>query len=415
MKVEIISVGSELICGKIKDSNAPFIASRFNEIGLDVTCQTTVGDESGDLKSVLEVSTKRAGLVIITGGLGPTVDDITRETVADFCKAGLIEDEGALKQIEQLTGNAKGQKYVSNLKQAMIPEGSIVVPNSIGTACGFLVKIFGSNIICLPGVPNEMKLMLESWVIPYILRGPGKRKKKCLKIINIIGISESILDKKVRQLIKPDKHLSLSTLVNDGIVSIHIETSDDETEKPEYTFDEVEEKICRELGICVFSKDGEMLEVVVAELLKKSNVTVAVAESCTGGLVSNLLTNVPGSSTFFLEGIISYSNKAKRDLLGIQEGLIRKFGAISPEVAKAMASGVKEQTQADIGLAITGIAGPSGIEDGIDKGKPVGLVYIAMAKNDILECKEYRFFGTRIDIKRRSANAALNVLRICLL
>ncbi len=175
---------------------------------------------------------------------------------------------------------------------------------------------------------------------------------------------------------------------------------------------EVEEKICRELGVRVFSKDGEMLEVVVAKLLKKSNATLAVAESCTGGLVSNLLTNVQGSSTFFLEGIISYSNKAKRDLLSIPEELILKFGVISPEVAKAMASGVKEQTQADIGLAITGIAGPSGIGDGIDKGKPVGLVYIAMAKSDILECKEYRFFGSRIDIKRRAANAALNMLRL---
>ncbi len=415
MKVETISVGSELVCGKIKDLNAPFIASKLTEIGLDVIYQTIVQDDAKGLKSSLQTAIGRANLIIITGGLGPTTDDITRETIADFCNVKLVADEKSMNHIEHLTGKGHDQMYTNNLKQAMIPDGGTVIQNSIGTAQGFLINFSESNIICLPGVHTEMKLMFENWVIPYILRKSGERKRRRIKIINTFGMSESMLDKKIRQLIRLDKHLSFSTLVRDGIVSIHVEACYEKGNKAISTINEVEEKICEELGVCVFGKDEEMLEDVVSKLLKEHDLTIAVAESCTGGLVSNLLTNVQGSSKFFLEGIVSYSNKAKKDLLSVSEELIKEFGVVSAEIAEAMASGVKERAQTDIGLAVTGIAGPTGIDEQIDREKPVGLVYVATLINNDMESKEYKFFGSRIDIKKRAANAALNMLRLCLL
>ncbi len=415
MKVEIISVGSELTCGQIRDLNGPFIALKLTEIGLDVINQTIVGDDSEGLKFVLKVASERADLIIITGGLGPTADDITRETVAGFCNVSLVSDEKSVNRIENLIGNGHSQKYANNLKQAKIPEGSIVIDNSIGTAQGFLVSVSKSDFICLPGVHTEMKLMFEDWVLPYILRKSCIRKRRCVRRINTFGISESMLDKKVKKLINPDEHLSYSTLVNDGIVSMRIVAYCVEEDKAISILDEIEEKIYKELGVFVFGKDDDTLEGVVSKLLKEHVLTLAVAESCTGGLVSNLLTDIQGSSKFFLGGIVSYSNKTKKDLLCVSERLINKFGVVSTEIAKSMASGVKERTKADIGLAITGIAGPTGFEDGTDKEKPVGLVYVANVIENDLECKEYRFFGSRMDIKKKAANAALNTLRLCLL
>jgi nicotinamide-nucleotide amidase len=412
MKIGIISVGSELVCGQIKDLNAPFIASRLTEIGLDVRCQTIVGDDSQSLKSALQAALERVNLIIITGGLGPTTDDITRETVADFCNVKLVSDEESANHIKHLTNNRNDQRYANNLKQAMIPDGGTIIRNLIGTAQGFLVSVSESMIMCLPGVRAEMKLMFENWVIPFILRASGKRKKRCMRVINTFGMSESMLDVKLKQLIKADENLSFSTLVMDGIVSIRIISFNGKEDKTVFLLNEVEEMICRELGVFVFSKNEEMLEDVVSRLLKKHGRTLAVAESCTGGLVSNLLTNVQGSSEFFLEGIVSYSNQAKKDLLNVSEKLIEEHGSVSAEVAKAMASGVKERAQADIGLSVTGVAGPAGIDEGIDREKPVGLVYVAMVIDDDVEYKEYRFFGSRTGIKKCAANAALNTLRL---
>ncbi len=414
-KVEIISVGSELVCGQIRDLNAPFAASKLTELGFNVINQSIVGDNPQDLRLALQTASERANLVIITGGLGPTMDDITRETVADFCDVKLITDDGSVNHIESLIKSAHSHKYINNLKQAMIPESGIVIHNSTGTAQGFLVSTSQSSIICLPGVPAEMTLMFEDWVIPYILRESDDRREKCTRVINTFGMSESILDEKTREIIQPVEHLSYSTLVNDGIVSIRITVSDVEEKKAISILNEIEENICMELGKFVFSKGEDTLEDTISKLLKKHSTTLAVAESCTGGLVSNLLTNVQGSSDFFSGGIVSYSNKAKKDLLNVSAKLIEKYGVISAEVAKAMAHGVRERIQTDIGLAVTGIAGPAGFEEGIDQGKLVGLVYVATAINGELKCEEYRFFGSRTDIKKRAANAVLNTLRLHLL
>ncbi|MCP4267187.1 MAG: competence/damage-inducible protein A [Candidatus Brocadiaceae bacterium] len=419
MEVEIISVGSELLCGKVRDLNAPFIALKLTELGFDIVKQTIVGDYSEDLTHLLQDATERADLVIITGGLGPTTDDITRETVADSCNAKLVVDNNSINHIENLIKKAHSQKYIKCLKQAMIPEGSTVMHNSIGTAQGFIVNTTTrSKIFCLPGVPTEMKLMFDEGAIPYILKEVGERKKRYSKLIKTFGISESMLDQTVKKAIKPNEHLSYSTLVNDGVVSIHITIRDSvglENSKANSILNDAQERICKELGVSVFSKDKQSLEDVVSELLKKNNLKLATAESCTGGLVSSLLTDIPGSSDFFSGGVISYSTNVKQEILNIPKKLIDEYGVISAEVAKAMASGVRECIQADVGLAVTGNAGPTNIERGADRGKSVGLVYVATATTGNSDYKEYRFFGSRLDIKRRAANAALHKLRLCIL
>jgi nicotinamide-nucleotide amidase len=416
MEVEIISVGSELLCGKIRDLNAPFAASKLTELGFDIVKQAIVGDYSQDLTLLLQAASERSDLIIVTGGLGPTSDDITRETVSDFCNVKLIVDKISVNHIDNLITKAHTQKYINCLKQAMIPEGSIVMHNSIGTAQGFIVNnTTRSKIFCLPGVPTEMKLMFDECVIPYILKEVGVRKKRYTKVINTFGISESMLDQKINEIIKSDEHLSYSTLVNDGVVSIHITIRNLEECKANSILEKTEERICKELGVYVFSKDSQSLEDVISILLKKNNLKLATAESCTGGLVSNLLTNIPGSSDFFLGGVLSYSTNVKKEILNIPKKLIDDYGVISAETAKAMASGVRECIQADIGLAVTGNAGPTSIEGGVDRGKPVGLVYVATAINGNSEFKEFCFFGSRLDIKRRAANAALNTLRLNLL
>jgi len=414
MKIELISVGSELVCGQIRDLNAPFAASKLTELGFNIVNHTIASDNSEELKFSLQTASERADLIITTGGLGPTQDDITRKAVADFCNVPLVSDEKSINHVESLIGNIHGQKYVNCLKQAMVPKGSIVIHNTTGTAQGFLVNIAQTNIICLPGVHTEMVQMFENWVIPYILRESGESKKRYTRVINTFGMSESLLDEKVQRIIKPDNYLSYSTLVNNGIVSIRITLCGTDEIKAGLMLDNIEEEICVELGVFVFSKREETLETIISKIFIENALTLAVAESCTGGLVSDLLTNVQGSSAFFLGGIVSYSNKVKENLLNVSEKLIKEYGVISAEVAKAMASGARERIQADIGLAVTGIAGPTGIKEGMDQTRPVGLVYVATAINDDLECKEYCFFGSRVDIKKRAANATLNSLRLSL-
>jgi competence/damage-inducible protein CinA C-terminal domain len=414
MKIELISVGSELVCGQVRDLNAPLVASKLTEHGFNVVNHTIANDNSEELNFSLKSASERADLIIITGGLGPTKDDITRETVADFCNVTLVSDEESINHIENLIGNIHDQKYVNCLKQARIPEGSTVIHNGTGTAQGFLINVSQANIICLPGVHTEMVQMFEEWVIPYILRESGESKKRYTRVLNTFGMSESILDEKVQRIIKPVKDLSYSTLVNNGIVSIRTTLCNTDEIQADSILDNIEEEICRELGAFIFSKHEETFEDIISKIFKENALTLAVAESCTGGLVSNLLTNVQGSSVFFLGGIVSYSNKVKKNLLNVPGTLIKEFGVISAEVAKAMASGARERIKADIGLAVTGIAGPTGIEGSIDQKKPVGLVHVATAINDDLECKEYRFFGSRLDIKKRAANAALNTLRLSL-
>ncbi|MDR4497068.1 MAG: competence/damage-inducible protein A [Candidatus Scalindua sp.] len=411
-KVIIISVGSEIVSGHIKDLNAPFIASRLSASGFHILSQMIAGDIPEALQSTIQAALHKADVIVITGGLGSTMDDITRETVADVCNAKLRLDKISHTHLKQVTNNTHITKYVNNIKQAMIPDGGTAIPNFSGIATGFLIHSHNTDIICLPGVHSEMKRMVEEWVLPYLLSKSGKRKNQCVRVMKTFGMSESALELKLRGIIEPNENLSFSTLVNDGVVSIRIESMETEIEGALSILDDTVELIRKELQEIVFGHDEEMLEDVVSRIFKECDLTLSVAESCTGGLVSDLLTNIQGSSKFFLDGIVSYSNRSKSHFLNIPEKIIEEFGAVSAEVAIAMAYGIRESSLSDVGLAVTGIAGPTVIEEGMDRDKPVGLVYVAMVTNDNAEYNEYHFSGSRVDIKKRAANAALNMLRL---
>ncbi len=420
MNAEIISVGAELLLGQILDTNAAYLAKRLTEYGFDVRYKTAAGDDIPALRSALQIATERAELIIITGGLGPTEDDITRQAIAAFLGVELSLNEDAFRHVQELFLLRHLEMPPTNKIQAMIPTGGTIIPNKTGTASGFAVT-FGRNviasgakqseIICLPGVPAEMKQMFEEWVIPHILKKAGLGRTRIVRHIHTFEMSESMVNEKVKHLMGENNNPRAGTMVSEGIVSIRLCATAESRAKALELLDAAEQEVRHLLGEIVFGIDEQGLEHAVADLLKRNDKTIATAESCTGGLISDLLTNVPGISEYFIEGIVAYSNKAKVEVLGVPEALIYTVGAVSPEVARAMANGVRKRANVDIGLGVTGIAGPTGAT----ANKPAGLVYIAIATNGDIICKECRFFGERLNIKRQASREALNMVRLNLL
>lgn len=390
---EIITIGTEIMLGQMADTNARYIAKILTGKGIRVLFQTSVADDRELLKSALRIALDRADMIITTGGLGPTSNDIIREAISEFTCVQLVPDKKVHK------------------KQAFIPEGALEVHNDTGTATGFYIRRDEKEIVCLPGVPGEVQSMLNKYLEIYA--GQHKADGGCTvtRNLHVFGISERAVEERVKDCLIKEAHIKSMTLVHDGIVTINILANAGEIENAEKILDRTEQDIRRKLGHAIFGVGDETLEYVVAVLLKKRNKTIAVAESCTGGLVSDRLTNIPGISEFFLGGVVAYSNKAKTDILGVPQELILKHGAVSSQVAQAMAKGIKKRASADIGVGITGIAGPTGATE----GKPVGLVYIAIAGDGFDEVKECQFRGSRIDVKNCSANTALNMIRLQLM
>ena len=459
-KAEIITIGTEIISGQIVDTNSPYIAQNLSEKGIQVLFQTSVGDDKELLKSALKIARDRVSLIITTGGLGPTANDITREAVSEFFDIPLVPDKEAYVRIQEILENQHtnkqdeyrkqvtvhphlnlppspflplsegdmGRKLGDNMyspplvggvrgggellrKQAMIPEGALAIHNDNGTATGFVFNRGNTEIVCLPGVPKEMQSMLNKYLEIYTKKHNLEGRCTLSRDLHTFGISEPDVEVQIKAYIEREEQIKAMTLVHDGIVTINIIASSTDRENTKNILDKAEQDIRNILGQAVFGVGDETLEYAVATLLKKYHKTIAVAESCTGGLVSDKLTNIPGISEYFLEGVVAYGNRAKVDILGVPEELITKHGAVSPQVAMAMAEGIKKRSSSDIGVGITGIAGPTGAT----KEKPVGLVYIAVVVDDVAEVKECRFRGSRIDIKNFSANTALNMVRIKLI
>src|SRR3989338_8556803 len=293
-------------------------------------------------------------------------------------------------------------------KQAMIPEGALAIHNDNGTATGFVFNRGNTEIVCLPGVPREMQSMLNKYLEMYTKKHNLEGRCTLSRDLHTFGVSEPDVEAQMKVYIGREEQIKAMTLVHDGIVTINILVTATTREDAVKILDRGEQDIRVKLGNAVFGAGDETLEYAVYTLLKKYNKTIAVAESCTGGLVSDKFTNIPGISEFFLEGVVAYSNRAKVNTLGVPDELIIKHGAVSPQVARAMAEGIKKRSSASIGVGITGIAGPTGAT----KEKPVGLVYIAVAVNDDIDVKDCRFKGSRIDIKNFSANTALNMVRL---
>jgi nicotinamide-nucleotide amidase len=405
-RVEIIAVGSELLSSYFQDTNSLYLTSRLNELGWTVAFKTIVGDNEEDLSGRLRDALRRADLIMITGGLGPTGDDVTREAVARALGQDLVLRRDILEKIEARFLSRGLRMPRQNRKQAFVLRGAAVLPNRYGTAPGQFLRIGGKRIFLLPGPPHELQPMCEESVWPALQRtGAGYLRRSVLKVT---GLTESMVEALISGCYPKSGDLSLTILGSPGQIEIHTWAfSRRSPALAENKLRQLTSRIRRRLGSHVFSRSGESLEEAVGTLLKKRRMTLAVAESCSGGLISHRLTNVPGSSAYFLEGIISYSNAAKIDLLGVPPEFIERHGAVSSPVVRKMALGVRKRARSDLGLAVTGIAGPAG---GTPE-KPVGLVFTALAWRGGTAVQENRFLGRREQIKQQSAQRALDLVR----
>jgi nicotinamide-nucleotide amidase len=427
--VEIIATGNELIQGEVVNTNAAYISQELTRKGFNPIYHTTVADEVVLLRGVIEKALGRVNLVIATGGLGPTKDDVTREAVSLACHRKLVLDREALAHIQNLFRCRHQEMPESNLRQAMLPEGATLIPNRIGTAPGFSISHSGKEIICLPGVPGEMKRMFQEWVLPHLERLTPQKRHTLLKKIHVFGLPEALVGERLVHLMTHEANPRVGTMVHEGIITLRLQAEAEEEARARGMLEGVEEEIRRLLGEAVFGVEEEHLEEAVASLLMRHGLTIAVAESCTGGLVCDLLTNVPGISNHLLEGMVVYTPKAKALLTGLTEERIEKRGMVNPEITILLASAIRGRTGADIGLAVTGVAGPTSPYPDV----PVGLVYVALAtrrdraealsgdvacdlvSHDKCVVKEFRLTGTRKWIKLLAAKHALNVVRLSLM
>lgn len=410
MRAEIISVGTELLLGEIVDTNAAFLGRRLAELGVDVYYRQTVGDNQVRLVAAFELALSRADLVLVSGGLGPTMDDITREALAEVLGDRLCLDEGALRQLEAHFTRLGRPMTDNNRRQAYRPSNADFITNRRGTAPGILAHHQGRTIICMPGVPRELETMFEGEVIPRVQGNSNGEKNRVIKSRTLLltGLGESAAENAIADIIKEQTNPTIAPYAGLGEVRLRLTATAAGAEEALALIHPLEARLRERLGDVIYGVDGDTLEGVVAEKLTNRGLILAVAESCTGGLVSHRLTNIPGSSVFFRQGMIVYSNEAKKELLDVPDEVLEEFGAVSPQVAEAMARGVRLAGDADLGLAITGIAGPGGATP----TKPVGLVYLALAYDGDCLVEKHTFSGQREEVKYRASQAALNILRL---
>ncbi|MCJ7823002.1 MAG: competence/damage-inducible protein A [Armatimonadetes bacterium] len=408
MRLELLSVGTELLLGEIVDTNAAYLAEKLSELGINVFHKTTVGDNAERLAAALQISLARADVVLATGGLGPTDDDVTAAAIAKVAGVGLVEDEPAAENIRSFA-RERGLKLLDRLlKQARVPEGAQVVPNPVGTAPGFILVWGSKTVVALPGVPSEMTAMAVQTVLPYLARRASSEGASVIvsRVLRLAGIGESQAEAEIHDLILAQTNPTIAPLAKSREVHLRVAARASDRATAEAMIAPVEAEIRRRLGDHVYGADGEALEAVLGRMLREAGLTLGVAESCTGGLIGHRLTDVPGSSDSFLGSLVTYSNDAKIALLGVPEETIRQHGAVSAETARAMAEGVRKACRSDVGLSVTGIAGPTG---GTPE-KPVGLTYVGIAGAGPTAVEEHRLRGGRGMVKERAAQAALYLL-----
>ena len=407
MVVELVSVGTELLLGNIVNTNARYLSEKCAMLGLNVYYQTTVGDNEERLSEVIRTALNRSDIVVLNGGLGPTEDDLTKETCAKVMGLPLVKDAHTEERLkEYYRGRKKEELPDSNWKQALIPEGAVVFDNENGTAPGLVVEKDGKTAILLPGPPGELYPMVEKQLCPYL---QNKNSDVILsQMIKICGYGESKVEEMILDLIDKQTNPTLATYAKLKEVHLRVTARAASEEEAKKLLKPVVKEIKQRFGDAVYTTDeNETLQDAVVKLLKKHELTVTTAESCTGGLLAGTLVSVPGVSDVFKEGFVTYSNKAKRRHLDVSKSTLRKYGAVSAQTAKEMAKGGVFATDADVCVAITGLAGP----DGATPEKPVGLVYIACYMNDKVQVEEFHFKGDRQKIREQSVVQALDLLR----
>ncbi|MBS4031319.1 MAG: competence/damage-inducible protein A [Clostridiales bacterium] len=408
MKAEIIAVGTELLLGQIVNTNARYLSEKLAELGIDVYWQTVVGDNDLRIQEALNTALSRADLLIFSGGLGPTMDDLTKETVASVLSLPLEMDIDWENRIVGLFAKTGRTMTDNNRKQALIPQGARLLINDNGTAPGIWLEHGDSVIVMLPGPPRELEPMFAEKVMPLLRKEAGQIILS--RVLKVTGIGESAMEEAIADLIRKQTNPTIAPLAKYTEVHLRVTAKTDTREEAEVLLDETEELLHERLGDAIFARNEETMADVIAKMLFATKLTLATAESCTGGLLAHYLTNVSGSSDYFIEGLITYSNRSKINLLGIKPAIIREYGAVSEETALSMAENVRRRADTDLALAVTGIAGPTGGSD----QKPVGLVYIALASPDGVSCRRFNFMGKRENIKERAAIASLNILRLYL-
>lgn len=407
MTVEVISVGTELLMGSIVNTNAQFLAEQCALLGLSMYNQTVVGDNKERLSDAIRTGLGRADILILTGGLGPTEDDLTKETCAEVMGFPLVEDSHTKDRIREFFKNSVYKEIpANNWKQAVVPEGALVLDNDNGTAPGLILEKGEKRAILLPGPPNELIPLFEGQVKPYL----QKLRPELIvsQMVKICGVGESQVEDRLLDLIDRQTNPTIATYAKTGEVHVRVTASAPTKEVADKLIRPVVKEIKKRLGTAVYStREKETLEMAVVRLLKKYELTVATAESCTGGLVAGRIVNVPGSSEVFKEGFVTYSNKAKRRHLDVSKSTIKKYGAVSRETAREMAVGGAFATDSDLCVAVTGLAGP----DGGTEEKPVGLVYMACCMGDKVTVEKYQFKGNRNKIREQSVVRALDLVR----
>ncbi|MDH3267778.1 MAG: competence/damage-inducible protein A [Ignavibacteria bacterium] len=408
MKAYIITIGDEILLGNTLNTNAAYIGNQLFEVNIPVVKTSVVGDDNQAILNELKLASETADLILITGGLGPTHDDVTRKSIVDFFNTELIENKEVLEDIQNLFEKRKRKVTDVNVDQAKIPKIAEVIRNQLGTAPGLWIENEQKIYAVMPGVPYEMEAMIDSTVIPKLKEriGDGQKILK-KKILMTTGIPESTLYEKLGNIEELLQGAKLAFLPNQFGVKLRLSVEGDDEKELQNNLLEIEQRIRGKAGRFIYGIGEDQLETVVSRLLMERELKIATAESCTGGLLGNILTNVSGSSKYFERGIICYSNAAKVEILKVNEDTLAENGAVSMEVAMQMAEGVKSTSGTDIGLATTGIMGPTGAT----ADKPVGLVYIGYCDEKVCTAKKFNFGDDRLLNKQRTAQAALDFVR----
>jgi nicotinamide-nucleotide amidase len=404
MNAEVLCFGTEILHGDIANTNAQHISKKLAEIGINVFYHSVVGDNHERMREAFELAFSRADLVVCTGGLGPTQDDITKEILAEHNRVEMVYDQDSFDHVKAIYGRLNKEMPESNIRQAYFPKGSNILENSNGTANGCLMDTGGKVAVLMPGPPREMFPMLEEQVLPYLMKySDGIIYGK--KFI-VTGLGESTAETMIIDLIEKQTNPTIATFAGKGRVVLRVTAKAPTKEEAADLIKPIEEEIFNRMGDNVYTGGSDNIAEHSAQLLIENNLTVAVAESCTGGEVSSKLIDYPGISTVFLEGFVTYSNEAKMRTLGVMEKTLIDYGAVSAETAEEMARGASLMAGSDIGLSTTGVAGPTGGT----KEKPVGLVYVGVYYKGKTEVRKLNYPGLRATVRERSANSVLDLM-----
>lgn len=405
MKIEVITIGDEILSGNIVDTNFAWLGDRLWPAGFDLHWHTSVGDEPGKISEALLNAVGRSEAAIVTGGLGPTIDDITVEVAAQAFGLPLVLNQQALQEIKNFFQRVGRPMTPNNERQAMFPEGSRMIPNKVGTAPGCHLTFKETHFFFLPGVPREMKQQFEDFVLPTLIALDPEKKQFRQKVLRCFGAPEATIGQILEGIDLTGVDLAYRVSFPEILLKISARGAD--SKQLETRIAKVEKEIKSRLGDLVYGEGDESLAAVIGQMLAERKATLSVAESCTGGLLASLITDIPGSSRYFERGVVTYSNESKMEILKVPEGVIKTFGAVSSETAVAMAKGMRRLAKTTYSLAITGIAGP----EGGSPDKPVGTVHIALDSQEGTEERGFHFPTNREWFKRLAAFAAMDLLR----